>query len=77
MCDNQRSELVFRLGTLRTFVSYLLAGISFALPDVGHAPGVEHADSGRETIFLSPGIRYHVTDSLAVMHSCSLRSIGG
>lgn len=34
--------------------------------DVGHAPGVEHADSGRETIFLSPGIRYHVTDSLAV-----------
>jgi hypothetical protein len=33
--------------------------------DVGHAPGVEHADSGRETIFLSPGLRYHVTDSLA------------
>lgn len=34
--------------------------------DVGHAPGVEHADSGRETVFLSPGVRYHVTDSLAV-----------
>jgi len=34
--------------------------------DVGHAPGVEHADSGRETLFLSPGMRYHVTDSLAV-----------
>jgi len=34
--------------------------------DVGHAPGVEHADSGREAVFLSPGMRYHVTDSLAV-----------
>ena len=33
--------------------------------DVGHAPGVEHADSGRETIFLSPGLRYHITDKLA------------
>lgn len=33
--------------------------------DVGHAPGVEHADSGRETIFLSPGLRYHITDSIA------------
>lgn len=33
--------------------------------DVGHAPGVEHEDSGRETIFLSPGLRYHFTDKLA------------
>ena len=34
--------------------------------DVGHAPGVEQADTGKETLFLSPGVRYHVTDNLAV-----------
>jgi len=33
--------------------------------DVGHAPGVEQADTGRETLFLSPGLRYHITDRMA------------
>jgi hypothetical protein len=33
--------------------------------DVGHAPGVEQADSGRETLFLSPGFRYHITEKIA------------
>jgi hypothetical protein len=47
----------------------LLAQVNFHYrdrDDVGHAPGVEHADSGREEIFLSPGLRYHLTDTLAV-----------
>lgn len=34
--------------------------------DVGHAPGVVQADTGREQLFLSPGVRYHLTDSMAV-----------
>ena len=34
--------------------------------DVGHAPGVEQADTGKETIFLSPGFRYHITEKIAV-----------
>lgn len=34
--------------------------------DVGHAPGVEQADTGKETLFLSPGLRYHFTEKLAV-----------
>jgi hypothetical protein len=45
----------------------LMAQVNFHYRDrdaVGHAPGVERADSGREEIFLSPGIRYHLTDSL-------------
>jgi hypothetical protein len=47
----------------------LLAQVNFHYrdrDDVGHAPGVEQADTGRETIFLSPGLRYHVTDHLTV-----------
>lgn len=32
---------------------------------VGHAPGVVQADTGREQLFLSPGVRYHITDSMA------------
>lgn len=47
----------------------LLAQVNFHYrdrDDVGHAPGVEEQDSGRETIFLSPGLRYHLTDELAV-----------
>ncbi|MGE0683810.1 MAG: transporter [Candidatus Binatia bacterium] len=47
----------------------LLAQVNFHYrdrDDVGHAPGVEQADTGRETIFLSPGLRYHLTDHLAV-----------
>jgi hypothetical protein len=34
--------------------------------DVGHASGVVRADTGREQLFLSPGVRYHLTDSLVV-----------
>jgi hypothetical protein len=34
--------------------------------DVGHAPGVVQADTGREQLFLSPGLRYHVTNNMAV-----------
>jgi hypothetical protein len=34
--------------------------------DIGHAPGVEQADTGREELFLSPGIRYRLTDSMAI-----------
>ena len=34
--------------------------------DVGHAPGVVQADTGSEKLFLSPGVRYHLTDSMAV-----------
>lgn len=29
--------------------------------DIGHAPGVEQEDTGREELFLSPGVRYHLT----------------
>ncbi|MGE0823605.1 MAG: hypothetical protein AB7G75_13415 [Candidatus Binatia bacterium] len=65
------TELFLNLGTaypvFRNFD--VLAQINFHYRDrdnVGHAPGVEHADSGRETLFLSPGLRYRVTDNLAV-----------
>jgi len=34
--------------------------------DIGHAPGVEQADTGREELFLSPGVRYHLTDNMAI-----------
>ncbi|MCS6924835.1 MAG: transporter [Candidatus Binatia bacterium] len=34
--------------------------------DVGHAPGVVQADTGREELFLSPGVRYRLTDSMAI-----------
>ena len=47
----------------------LLAQVNFHYRDrdsVGHAPGVDREDSGREQLFLSPGLRYHITDSLAV-----------
>jgi hypothetical protein len=47
----------------------VLAQVNFHYRDrdeVGHAPGVEHEDLGRETLFLSPGLRYHLTDQLAV-----------
>ncbi len=45
----------------------LLAQINFHYQDrdsVGHAPGVEQADTGRETLFLSPGVRYHLTRNM-------------
>jgi hypothetical protein len=32
---------------------------------IGHAPGLERSDSGREELFFSPGVRYRLTDSLA------------
>ena len=47
----------------------LLAQVNFHYRDrdsVGHAPGVEQIDTGREELFLSPGFRYHLTDNLAV-----------
>ena len=47
----------------------LLGQINFHYRDrdsIGHAPGVEQSDSGREELFLSPGARYHFTDSMAV-----------
>jgi hypothetical protein len=64
-------EFFMNIGTaypvLRNFD--ILAQINFHYrdrDDVGHAPGVERADSGKETLFLSPGVRYHITDDLAV-----------
>ncbi|MBI3328859.1 MAG: transporter, partial [Nitrospinae bacterium] len=47
----------------------LLGQINFHYRDrdaVGHAPGVEQADTSREELFLSPGVRYHLTDNLAL-----------
>ncbi len=47
----------------------LLAQVNFHYRDrdsVGHAPGVERADSGREELFLSPGLRYHLTDTIDI-----------
>lgn len=47
----------------------LLAQVNFHYRDrdgVGHAPGVERADSGREELFLSPGFRYHLTDAIDI-----------
>src|SRR5215510_9521786 len=47
----------------------LLGQINFHYRDrdsIGHAPGVEQSDSGKEELFLSPGLRYHFTDSLAL-----------
>lgn len=47
----------------------VLGQINFHYRDrdaVGHARGVEQADTGRETLFLSPGVRYHLTDNLAL-----------
>ncbi len=47
----------------------LLAQVNFHYRDrdsVGHAPGVEQMDTGREELFLSPGLRYHLTNNLAV-----------
>ena len=45
----------------------LLAQINFHYKDrdsVGRAPGVEQADTGRETLFLSPGVRYNLTRNM-------------
>lgn len=45
-----------------------LAQVNFHYRDqdnVGHAPGVEEADTGKETIYLSPGLRYHITEQIA------------
>jgi hypothetical protein len=44
-----------------------LAQMNFRYRDrdtVGHAPGVDLSDTGREELFLSPGLRYHLTDAL-------------
>jgi len=64
-------ELFLNIGTayplFRKFD--LLAQINFHYrdrDDIGHAPGVEQQDTGREELFLSPGVRYHLTDNMAV-----------
>lgn len=47
---------------------------------IGHAPGVEQADTGREALFLSPGIRYHLTERLtlyALMQFAVYRRVNG
>jgi len=47
----------------------LLGQVNFSYRDrdsIGHAPGLEKSDSGREEIFLSPGVRYNLTDTLAL-----------
>ena len=47
----------------------LLAQVNFHYrdrDDIGHAPGLEQSDSGREELYLSPGLRYHLTDNLAL-----------
>jgi hypothetical protein len=64
-------EMFLNVGLAYPLVRQLdfLAQVNFHYKDrddIGHAPGVEQADTGRETIFLSPGLRYHVTDQLAV-----------
>ena len=44
-----------------------LGQINFHYQDrvsVGHAPGVEQPDTGRETLFLSPGVRYQLTKNI-------------
>ena len=44
-----------------------LSQINFHYQDrvsVGHAPGVEQPDTGRETLWLSPGIRYHLSKNI-------------
>jgi hypothetical protein len=79
------SELFLNIGTaypvFRNFD--ILAQVNFHYRDrdnVGHAPGVEQADTGRETLFLSPGVRYHVTDNLAVyalMQFAAYRRVNG
>jgi hypothetical protein len=45
----------------------VLAQVNFHYRDrdsVGHAPGVDQSDTGREELFFSPGLRYHLTDAL-------------
>jgi hypothetical protein len=64
------SELFLNIGTAYPLVHKLelLGQINFHYKDrddVGHAPGVVQADTGREQLYLSPGVRYHVMDSLA------------
>lgn len=63
-------EMVLSVGLAYPLIRKLdfLAQVNFHYrdrDDGGHAPGVEEQDSGRETIFLSPGLRYHLTDELA------------
>ncbi|MGE0826117.1 MAG: transporter [Candidatus Binatia bacterium] len=64
------SELFLNIGTAYPLVRKLelLGQLNFHYrdrDDVNHAPGVVQADTGREQLFFSPGIRYHLTDSLA------------
>jgi len=47
----------------------LLAQVNFHYRDrdsIGHTPGVDRSDTGREEFFFSPGFRYHLTDAMDV-----------
>ena len=60
-----------------------LAQVNFRYRDrdnVGHAPGVDLSDTGREELFLSPGFRYHLTDALdlyALVQVAAYRRVNG
>ena len=63
------TELFFNIGFAYPVFRDIefLGQINFHYQDrvsVGHAPGVEQPDTGRETLFLSPGIRYQLTKNI-------------
>ena len=63
------TELFFNLGFAYPLFWNIefLGQINFHYQDrvsVGHAPGVEQPDTGRETLFLSPGVRYQLTKNI-------------
>ena len=63
------TELFFNIGFAYPLFRDIefLGQINFHYQDrvsVGHAPGVEQPDTGRETLFLSPGIRYQLTKNI-------------
>ena len=64
-------EMFLNVGTAYPLLRKLdlLAQVNFHYrdrDDIGHAPGLEEADSGREELYLSPGLRYHFTDNMAL-----------
>jgi hypothetical protein len=61
----------------------LLAQVNFHYRDrdsIGHAPGVDREDTGREELFLSPGFRYHLTaamDVYGIVQVAAYRRVNG
>lgn len=61
----------------------LLGQVNFHYRDKdspGHAPGVAGADTGRVELFLSPGVRYHLTNKIALyslMQFAVYRNVNG